>query len=77
MGGEGSYHVNEEPEASSDVGICSGTARYPAAEVGLWAPTAQSSAPVPGLVSQLSPSPAPPWVKILGLGLQVATLLSE
>lgn len=29
------------------------------------------------LVSQLSPSPAPPWVKILGLGLQVATSLSK
>lgn len=50
---------------------------HTAAEMGLWAPTAQSSAPVPGLVSQLSPSPAPPWVKILGLGLQVATSLSE
>lgn len=47
----GSYHVNEEPEALSDVGTCSGTARYVAAELGLWVPTAPRSAPVPGLSS--------------------------
>ena len=34
MGREGSYHVNEEPEASSDVGACSGTARDTAAGLG-------------------------------------------
>lgn len=48
---EGSYHVNEEPEAPSDVGTCSGTAGYTAAGLGLWAPPAQRSAPVPSLSS--------------------------
>ena len=42
MGREGSYHVNEEPEASSDVGACSGTARYTAAEVGSGLPRARA-----------------------------------
>lgn len=55
---EGSYHVNEEPEAPSDVGTCSGTAGYTAAGLGLWAPPAQRSAPVPSLTHPESKS----WV---------------
>lgn len=79
MGGEGSYHVNKEPEASSDVGICLGTARYTHSSrdgpSGL--PQPRASAPVTRSGLSALPQSSPTLGQNPGSWAQVATSLSE